>query len=617
MTDPGTGLSRDAILGGRLTSERRASRVLATIEARVTHMRRETRRAVEALFLGREVEFTRSFGDDYLRSLKLSAALEQAPGMEDIERFARQWRPLVPPEPEVRADAILAFAQRYAANPATHPGTFEALGFSDPAVRTAFAGQVGVEPAAYPFSEPGPRALAGPAGTGPDEAVLREAEQALEWVSVPAGTELIRQGDAADYLYFVVSGRLRVFLGTGGGRRPVADLGRGELVGEIAVLTGEPRTADVVAMRDSEVVRLPQEAVLQMAHHSPQMLLRVNQILARRLRVELSPQHKPRAAQVAIAVIGSHEGYSPRPFAERLVASLRALGPVAHVSRSQAEQAIPRLRTSSDPSQDAELLAWLSEQEALHRYVVFEAGARLDAWTDLCLRQADRVAVVADAAGPSTPGAIEQRMLAVNREARRELVLVHPESVAHPTGTAAWLRTRDVAAHHHVKLGDPALIDRAARRLAGQAIGLVLGGGGARGYAHIGAWQAFEELGIPVDAIGGDERGRGDGGRHGDGPGRPGDAGARTGLRQDEAHGPDAADGLVLQFARHHAAAPGTYGRAPYRRPVDAVFLHQHVPYQGGASRPPGRAAMEGGAGELRHSRGLRPRGGEGRRPPG
>jgi hypothetical protein len=89
-------ISRQDILGGRLSTDRRANRLLGTIEARVAHMRTETRQAVYALFNGTETEFTRTFGDDYLRSLKMSAGFAAAPVLADIERFAPRGLSLFP-----------------------------------------------------------------------------------------------------------------------------------------------------------------------------------------------------------------------------------------------------------------------------------------------------------------------------------------------------------------------------------------------------------------------------------------------------------------------------------------------------------------------------------------
>ena len=61
--------------------------------------------------------------------------------------------------------------------------------------------------------------------------------------------------------------------------------------------------------------------------------------------------------------------------------------------------------------------------------------------------------------------------------------------------------------HHHLRKDNMNDIKRLTRFLNGQAIGLVLGGGGARGFAHIGVLKAFEELKIPVDIVGGTSMG--------------------------------------------------------------------------------------------------------------
>ncbi len=61
--------------------------------------------------------------------------------------------------------------------------------------------------------------------------------------------------------------------------------------------------------------------------------------------------------------------------------------------------------------------------------------------------------------------------------------------------------------HHHLRLGDDTSLEQVARRLTGTSIDLVLGGGGARGWAHVGVIRAFEEAGIPIDAIAGTSMG--------------------------------------------------------------------------------------------------------------
>jgi len=497
-------LSREDLLQGRLSTERKGARVLGTIEARVSHMRSETRLAVQALFSGREDEFKRTFGDDYLRSLKLGAQFAEAPALRDIERLAGTWRQLVPAEADTRAALINAFIGRYAVSPATAPLTLEAAGFNDQAVRTAYQQlfRTAIEDVVFPEPPTEAPAPDSQASSDPMAAALREAEEALEWMSAPAGTVLIREGDPPDYLYFIISGRLRITTGSGVDLRQIADLGRGELVGEIGVLTGEHRTAGAIAMRDSEVVRLPQAEVLRMAYQSPQMLLRINRILAQRLRVELTAKPRSQLLQLTIAVVALEPGASVRELTAAVVQSLERLGPVAHVTRDRAEREFTRVGAGVDPAEDGEFLAWLSEQETKNHFVVFEADSAPGRWTDLCIRQADRIALVARAAADERPAAVEERINQLNPTARRELVLVHAAG-SRPEGTRRWLDGRTLAAHHHVVVSDPTLTGRLARRLVGQSIGLVLGGGGVRGYAHIGAWRAIEEAGIPIDVVGG------------------------------------------------------------------------------------------------------------------
>ena len=109
---------------------------------------------------------------------------------------------------------------------------------------------------------------------------LEDAERArlaaeLETLNLKRGDVLVRQGEMADALYVVVTGR---FLVTVAGRREaVAELGPGQPVGEIAFLAGGVRTATVTALRDSLVLRLGRaeferavgEEPLDLAHARP------------------------------------------------------------------------------------------------------------------------------------------------------------------------------------------------------------------------------------------------------------------------------------------------------------------------------------------------------------
>src|SRR5262245_40799984 len=90
-----------------------------------------------------------------------------------------------------------------------------------------------------------------------DEVALAKVAESLEWDQIDGGETLFRQGERGEALYIVVSGRLRVTVAREDGSEwVVREVGRGENVGELSVLTEEPRSATVSAVRDTDLARL-------------------------------------------------------------------------------------------------------------------------------------------------------------------------------------------------------------------------------------------------------------------------------------------------------------------------------------------------------------------------
>jgi predicted acylesterase/phospholipase RssA len=149
----------------------------------------------------------------------------------------------------------------------------------------------------------------------------------------------------------------------------------------------------------------------------------------------------------------------------------------------------------------------LREIEDRTQILLLDTGPAWSTWTERCLRRADRVLVVADATESPSPGDTDGKLAALGLPARKELVLVHPPETSEPRGTAAWLEGRDVVDHHHLRPGNARDEERLARRVSGRGVGLVLGGGGARGLAHVGVIRALQEAGVAVDLVAGTSMG--------------------------------------------------------------------------------------------------------------
>ncbi len=88
-----------------------------------------------------------------------------------------------------------------------------------------------------------------------------------------------------------------------------------------------------------------------------------------------------------------------------------------------------------------------------------------------------------------------------------DLVLIH-DSGSTPSHASRWLKARPlIERHYNIRKSNHEDVKRIARWVSGNAIGVVLSGGGARGLAHVGVLQALDRLQIPIDAIGGTSQG--------------------------------------------------------------------------------------------------------------
>lgn len=346
-----------------------------------------------------------------------------------------------------------------------------------------------------------------------DESMLGEIEERVAWVALARGATLFEQGDPGDRAYVLVHGRLQASVrAAAGGEKIVGEIARGEIVGEMAILTGEPRSARVRALRDSQLVCLDRPAFEQLIVRHPQMSMALTRLVIHRLReAQRGPQ--PESPARTFAVVAAGPGLPLADFTGCLVAALGELGTTLRVGAVDLDRHLgtPGLaQTALDDPSAARIDSWVDEQESRHRFVVLEADAAPSNWSTRCVRQADRLLVVGRAGDDPTPGPAERALVSPEGAATAvatSLVLLHPPETRLPSGTGRWLEGRRLLRHHHVRDGDQGDVARVARFMAGRAVGVALGGGGARGFAHVGVLEAIGEAGIPVDMIGGTSMG--------------------------------------------------------------------------------------------------------------
>lgn len=320
-----------------------------------------------------------------------------------------------------------------------------------------------------------------------DEISLATLEAELVRICVAGGEILFRENDFADALYIVIAGCLAVTVRSRDGRDMlVAQIRSGEIVGEMALLDGGLRSATVEAVRDTELLRLDRLSYERLVERHPKSMLALTSLLSKRLRNTTHHlDERTPVRTVAIVPLGleaDHHSVAHNLARKLLDDGHRALlldhGSAAHTSE------------------------WFDAAEAANDLVLYCAEPSDTAWTKLCLRQSDRVLLIASSASPFMPSKWLADQLSQSRHPL-DLALLHDTGANCGRAVEHWHERLRLDVICHIRRDNAEDVARLARLLRGAAVGLVLSSGGARGFAHLGVVRALREAKIPIDLIGG------------------------------------------------------------------------------------------------------------------
>jgi predicted acylesterase/phospholipase RssA len=325
----------------------------------------------------------------------------------------------------------------------------------------------------------------------PDD-VRRRVAASMERVSLRAGAWLFRQGDPGDALYVVRSGRLQVIVAQGSATRVVTTLGPGDVIGEMSLLSGGRRSASARAIRTVELARLDHHRFIELLHADVAFAVELTRLLGQRLQSGISPP--PRRPTWRVAGLSPLQRKLPvLRIAEALAAAFGDR--VGLIHRGMFHRGVAP--STERPAQWSRRLD-AAERDCDRVLLCAEEPIASAGFGEFCVEQADRVIAIVDPNATPPPPALPSERL---RGA--ELFLLGREA---PAGAVApWLDLLAPRAVHWIDPGDDFSTDvaRAARRLSGRSLGVVLAGGGARGLAHIGALEVLVEAGLTIDQIGG------------------------------------------------------------------------------------------------------------------
>ncbi|SFT27537.1 patatin-like phospholipase family protein [Methylobacterium sp. yr668] len=311
---------------------------------------------------------------------------------------------------------------------------------------------------------------------------------------VPGGRALFEQGEEGDALYTIVTGSVGISAAdarTGNVRR-IARLRPPDTFGELALLSPGPRSATATALRDTHLLRLARRDFEDIVERHPKTLLYFTQLLAGRLRTADEGRFFTYAPRT-FAVLAVTRGPSPTAFAHGLARAFDDVLP-------GATGCVTEWPDGADPG-------WLHRFETAHARTILVGEVMDRPQSRLILHQADHVLLLAEPGEPMLQGVAAALSDIPSPWIRRDLVVRQSAGTPLPRPVHPAFDELPVSMRIHIREDDSSDYRRLARLTTRSARGLVLGGGGARGLAHVGVLQALDEAGYTVDFVGGTSMG--------------------------------------------------------------------------------------------------------------
>lgn len=339
---------------------------------------------------------------------------------------------------------------------------------------------------------------------------VQNVQARSEWITLLSGEMLFHEDDPADALYIVVNGRLRASaMDSNGLPIDLGEVGAGETVGEYALLTNNPRTASVFAIRDSSLIKVSADALQTLLANHPQAVFKLAQTLINRQVRQYAPEKdmNPRAMTMCLVPLDDVARYVD--LCQAIEQALGVYGKTLVLTADRFNALYGNNEASQMPFSHALnnlITHWLNSRENEYKYIIYVADQANSNWTQRCARQSDRILLIGDA-NDTAPDQQdwERTLLRSHPNTQTDLILVHDTLPS--DGARYWLAERHVDSVFHLKKECLSSRSRLARMLSGNAVGLVLAGGGARGMAHVGVIRALEEAGYEIDYVGGTSMG--------------------------------------------------------------------------------------------------------------
>jgi NTE family protein len=335
-----------------------------------------------------------------------------------------------------------------------------------------------------------------------DDTELTKLLKKFKMVYLKKSKILFRQGSFSNSLYLVVQGKLVVFLKQTNNEKKILNvINAGETVGEVGALSNEPRTATVKALENSILLKLSSDEFNDLTHQYPFVMQKTLGNLMKRSRSLIQLVSNKESLRKHIVILAADKKFLLQDVSEKLFAMVHNINDIVILSD---------FSTEIQQTDDARLKSHISNGEAKNKVILYILKSTRTVLAQLAFENVDTIYIVAAGDSYANIEPSVMKKLKSNKsylQTRIELILFYENEMQRPQRTARWLDLTKFDLHHHVRINQDKDWQRILRFMRGQAIGVVLGGGGLRCWAQLGAIRALIKSGIPIDIIGGTSAG--------------------------------------------------------------------------------------------------------------
>ena len=347
-----------------------------------------------------------------------------------------------------------------------------------------------------------------------DNNILKELMNSGEWINLKDNTKLFEFGEQSDSIFFLIRGFLKAFIPNKSELQEVGEIKEGEVIGEMGLLSDEPRSASIYSTRESLLFKITKDKFDNLMLKNPSVLFALSKQIILRFKKNQNLKNENEntiflnllhtSKNLDNSIVNSNFGKS-------MEKALNKYEKAYYLNKTIVEEVLSIKNINKTLESDGKsfiLDDFINKISKDYKYIILDSEINNTPWTTWCTTLSDKYLFLLNPSLGIDNDEIINLMNNIQSDTPnhlmvdRQLIICHDNKNIFPSGTIEHLNALDpVSIHYHINIKQENDFLRLARMITNKSVGLAFGGGGARALAHIGVYKAILEKNIPIDVV--------------------------------------------------------------------------------------------------------------------